>query len=375
MDTIIENLLNWYDGIKSSPEMVQIYPTNKCNLKCIFCVQRLNIYNLKEEVSKKRWLEVIEEICKMGVKKFLISGGGEPLSTPDKTFSIMKLIKSYNGEGRIITNGVLWNELFIKKTISMGWNWIMFSLHGANPETHDFLTSANGTFNKVIKNLELFLKYKRKMNCEIPSLEFTFVLNKCNFKEVPEMIKLANDFGIESVNIEPMCINNKDAEKIKLNEKDRKLFFKKILPEAKKLAKKLGIRNNFSKLEEFKLIEKAGELRNEIIKLNSLKKPSKSSLLNSPCYEPWLWPKIEANGEVWPCSTIQMKTTNIKERNFKEIWYGEEFNKFRARILNFDLPEECKNCVITHIPMQKEIRKNLNEFIKLSEEYGSHKRN
>lgn len=357
-------LYKWFNGEKAPPEMVQIYPTNKCNLKCIFCTQRVGIYNLKEEISKKRFLVIAKELCEMGVRRFLISGGGEPLCVPNKTFGIMKLIKSYKAEGRIITNGVLWNEKLVKKTIRMSWNTIVFSLHGSKAETHDKLTCVRGTFERVIKNLKMFDSLKKRMRSTFPSIEFTFVLNKWNFKEVPEMINLVNELGVESINVEPMTINNKEAERIKLDEKGRRFFFKKILPKAKSLAKSLNIRNNFSKLEEFTLIEKAGEVRDEILKLNNLKKPEKPSLLNSPCYEPWLWPKVEANGEVWPCSTVQLKNTNIKDRSFKEIWYGKEFNKFRKRILNFDLPEECKNCVLTHIPLQRKIREKLNEFIR-----------
>ena len=128
--SLMENLFKWYKGLKPPPQMVQIYPTNKCNLKCIFCVQRLNIYNLREEVSKRRWLEIVKEICGMGVRKFLVSGGGEPLCTPNKTFGIMKVIKFYGGEGRMITSGFLWNKSLIEKTIKMGWDSIMFSFHG-----------------------------------------------------------------------------------------------------------------------------------------------------------------------------------------------------------------------------------------------------
>ncbi|MEM5829495.1 MAG: radical SAM protein [Candidatus Aenigmatarchaeota archaeon] len=360
MESVIERLCNWYEGIKSPPEAVQIYPTNSCNLSCIFCVQRAHLYNPKEEISTKRLLEVTREICEMGVKKFLISGGGEPLLSPSKTLGIMKIIKSYGGEGCIITNNTCWKSSHLKMLIKIKWDKVMISLHGSTPETHNFLTGCNKAFTKLLKNLKLLNSYKKKFGSNFPLTEFTFVLNKLNYKEVPEIISLAYELGVKGVNLEPLCINNKEAESIKLSKDERRLFFKEILPRAEKLANKFNINTNFQQLKKVKFIEKAGKLKAEILKHCENKE---HPFLSSPCYEPWLWPKIEANGELWPCSTVHFKTTNIKDKSFKEIWYGTEFENFRKRILKRELPEECQNCVLTHIPLQMELRKRLKENI------------
>jgi len=63
MDQISEKLFKWFNGSKAPPDMVQIYPTNRCNLECIFCTQRLNTYNLEEEVSNKKFLEDLKKVC------------------------------------------------------------------------------------------------------------------------------------------------------------------------------------------------------------------------------------------------------------------------------------------------------------------------
>jgi radical SAM protein with 4Fe4S-binding SPASM domain len=217
------------------------------------------------------------------------------------------------------------------------------------------LRGVEGALKRLIYTVRNFKSYKEKLQSHLPSLEFTTVLNKHNFKKIPEIVEVASVLGVESINLEPLCINNKMAEKIKLNYKERKIFFEQVLPRAEELTCSLNIRNNFSQLKKVKFIEKAGKVKEEI--LNSVK-PGLKDFLDLPCYEPWLWPKIEANGEVWPCSTIQMKT-NIKDRSFKSIWYGSEFQKFRNQIMNKELPNGCKNCVLTHIPCNREIKKDL----------------
>jgi len=82
MEEVTKRLNLWLQGKEAPPETVQIYPTNACNLNCIFCVQALGIYDLNETVKKERWFEVTKEICEMGVNEILISGGGEPLMVP-----------------------------------------------------------------------------------------------------------------------------------------------------------------------------------------------------------------------------------------------------------------------------------------------------
>ena len=58
MEEAIRRLATWARGGKAGPETVQIYPTNVCNLKCIFCCQVLGEYDFKDTVPTERWLAV-----------------------------------------------------------------------------------------------------------------------------------------------------------------------------------------------------------------------------------------------------------------------------------------------------------------------------
>lgn len=351
MDSIAERLTAWYNGEKNSPDMVQIYPTNGCNLKCIFCVQQLGIYDLGDTVSKKRWFETTREICEMRPREILISGGGEPLFTPELTIGIMEIIKKNGISGRLITNGTLWRESDIKKVVDIDWDHVIFSIDGLE-KTHDFLRGVEGCFKKILEAVKLFNETKQRLTRSKPSLEMTTVLNIHNYKEIVPMVELASSLKLKSMNLEPICINNPEDAKLRLDLKKRIEFFEGILPDAKRMAEKYGIGNNFESLEKIKSIEKTGELKEIILK------KSGPDFLDSPCFEPWIWPKIEANGEVWPCSTVSLKE-NIREKSFKEIWFGEKFKKFRDRILRNDLPEGCNNCVITHTEKTNMIREKL----------------
>jgi MoaA/NifB/PqqE/SkfB family radical SAM enzyme len=180
----------------------------------------------------------------------------------------------------------------------------------------------------------------------------TMVLNACNYKKIEGMIGLAHELGISGLNIEPICVNNPFVEKLKLGIKEREEFLRDI-GSYQALAKKYGIRTNLEKLAEIKHLEKSGNLLGLI-----MKNARKNDFLNLPCYEPWLWPKIEANGDVWPCSSITMHE-NIKNKSFEEIWFGKEFQLFRKRVVENNLPPDCSNCVMTHLATTKEIKEQL----------------
>jgi MoaA/NifB/PqqE/SkfB family radical SAM enzyme len=184
-------------------------------------------------------------------------------------------------------------------------------------------------------------------------------LNLYNYKKIDEIIKLANKLGVVSLNIEPICINNPTCEKIKLGVKEREEFLRSVR-NYQNLAKKYNVRTNLERLTKLKYLERSGNLLDLI-----LKTARKNDFLNLPCYEPWLWPKIEANGEVWPCSSISLHE-NIKHKSFKEIWFGKEFQLFRRKIMKNDLPPNCSNCVMTHLATTMEIRDELSKEFKTS---------
>jgi MoaA/NifB/PqqE/SkfB family radical SAM enzyme len=301
--TATKLLKKWFKGKKAPPQEIQIYPTNKCNLKCIFCYQRVADYQQWEELSDEEWFRVIEEICQLGTEEILISGGGEPLCRKNTVIGIMKIAKDYGLNGRIITNGTLFLQRDIERIVKLGWDNITFSIDGIG-KTHDFLRGKK-CFKKCIKNIRKIEEFKKKSGSKLPSLGINMVLTKYNFNEILKMVKLCKNNGIDFLNIEPVCVNNPSVENIKIDKKIRNLLIKELLPKAKKLAENYGIHHNFDRLISIKLLESTGNV-DKILKKRKHK---------YPCYEPWLWPKIEADGSVWACSTVNLGI-NIRGKIF-----------------------------------------------------------
>lgn len=51
-----------------------------------------------------------------------------------------------------------------------------------------------------------------------------------------------------------------------------------------------------------------------------------------PCYAGWIFSRILADGSIAPCCRGAKKIMgNINERSFKEAWFSDEYNEFRAK--------------------------------------------
>ncbi len=361
MNNIISRLHNWGNGSPDVPERVLLYPTNRCNLKCLFCYQRLNPYDYSNYMPKEKWLELTKELCEMGVNTLQISGGGEAFLVPETVLEMMEIITDYKVNGRLVTNGTLLTTEIIKKIIDIGWNHIIFSVDGFNAKTHDYLRGVSGSFQKTIQAVRTFTELKEKYNKNKPLLEFSSVLCNVNYKGISELIKLAYSIGVKVITFEPVFVSNPFVHKLKLNESQREEFMSKIIPPALHIANSLGIITNLETLIDLKTVEKTGDLKEDIL-AKEKDHTSTNPFYDSPCFEPWIWPKIEATGEIGPCSTNLLKGETIKNKTFKQVWFGEKFNKFRERILRGDLPEGCENCVSTHVPFNRSIRKKLLKY-------------
>lgn len=104
--------------------------------------------------------------------------------------------------------------------------------------------------------------------------------------------------------------------------------YKKIL---KKLSKRLDKNNINNNLES---ILKYGLFEHKMPKF---------------CFAPWEMAFINSRGDVLACCTLaslyENVLGNVREKSFKEIWFGKRMDQFRERIRKNILYEECKKCL------------------------------
>jgi MoaA/NifB/PqqE/SkfB family radical SAM enzyme len=356
MDEKIERLVKWAKGRKSLPYSLELSPTLKCNLNCLFCWRYgKNVYS-KNELSLEEYKRVLKEANELKIREIRVIGGGEPLLRKD-TFEIMKEVKKYGMFGYICTNGTLFSKEMIEKLVKIGWEHVKISLHAPDKKTQDFLAQGK-SFEKVIKNIKSFVEWKKKLKSEKPKLEIGLVLNKINFRKVPLMIKLAKKLNVQAFFIEPITVYTERGKRLKLTKKEAEEF-KKIAKVAYQLAN--GLETNLQQFFSPELIEKTGKMIEEIKKLV---KSKRKDFLSIPCFEPWWRMGIRVDGYVCPCGFLDQSTTeNIREKSLREIWFGKYFQKRRKGLLFKNIPDYCKKCCTTLVQFNQIIRDQLEKAI------------
>ncbi|MFP4116399.1 MAG: radical SAM protein, partial [Candidatus Aenigmatarchaeota archaeon] len=117
----VKRLNEWSKGNKQPPIKFSIIPTNRCNLNCDACpnsVARSEGRFLEEdEISKEKWMKIVEKGLDWGAKEWRILGGGEPMVRRETTLSILLKVnkESVYQDTEMITNGTLFQPGDIEK--------------------------------------------------------------------------------------------------------------------------------------------------------------------------------------------------------------------------------------------------------------------
>jgi len=358
MDEKIERLLQWARGKKALPYSIELSPTLRCNLYCLFCWRYGKKVDYDDELTLDEYKRILKEAHDLTVREVRVIGGGEPLFRKD-TFEIMKMVKKYNMFGYICTNGTLFTEEMIKTLVAIGWDHVKISFHAPDRKTQNELSQGN-SYDRVVNAIKNFVKYKRKLKTDKPKLEIGFVLNRLNYKKVPSMVRFAKKLGVQAFFVEPLTVYTKKGKEIKLTWEESEKF-KKIARKAFSIAN--GLETNLQQFFSPELIRNTGMMIKEIKKLI---KGKRNDFLSIPCYEPWWRMGIRVDGWVAPCGFLDQSTTeNVKNKSLKEIWFGPYFEKRRKELLEKNIPKYCQRCCTTLVQYNQIIREELSKYIKV----------
>jgi MoaA/NifB/PqqE/SkfB family radical SAM enzyme len=352
----IDRLVKWAKGGKAPPITLELNPTNKCNLSCLFCWLR-STRPPSEELSDERLLSIPKEAAELGVKEFRIPGCGEPLMRKEVVLRIMEEVKEYGMEGLLITNGTLLDGKSIKKVVKIGWDIITFSLDGPNSRVNDYLRG-RGSFEKIVRAIrrtnEIAKLYRKR-----PILRLNVVLTNRNYDRLEEMIRLAHELRCDEVLLQPMTIFSELGKKLELNEKEREQL-NKLLRRALKLAQKLGIFTNMASFIGSPVIGATTEM-DRIIKEEV---EAEKGFLSSPCFEPFYNLIIMPDGTASPCAISGgVVGDDIQHKSLAEVWFGGVFRDIRSSLSRGKLFDFCRNCCVPVFEENRRIRTKLKEMI------------
>lgn len=280
------------------PLSAMVELTYKCNHKCIHC------YNpegkKKKEMTKKEVFSILDQLKNMGTLQVSFTGG-EIFTRPD----IMDIIFYTRKKGlrlTLMTNGSLITKKIADKLIHWGIGKYEISFLGATKHTFDKITRVKGSFEKVVKRVEMLRK-----KGVIPKIKTCFI--KTNLHEAEEIAELAKKLDV-SFSYSPLVIPRLDLEKtpgcLRINPEDF-----------------LSIGKRFSCFRSKKAIKKRRTVRK-----NRLGFWEKENIFN--CQVGRITIFINPYGEVKPCLTIGEPSYSALKIGAQKAW--ENIKKFAHTI-------------------------------------------
>jgi len=176
-----------FDIYNRKIDYIRISVTDRCNLRCIYCMPEKGIKNVshKDILSYEEIVYSCENFAKIGTSKIKIKiTGGEPL-VRNNLVHLIKKIKSIQGIKNVTltTNGILLEEQ-IDLLVKAGLDAVNVSIDALDESTYKNITRI-GDVNKVIRGINKTLEYKEinvKVNC-VP-------IEGINNKQVLDIIKM-----------------------------------------------------------------------------------------------------------------------------------------------------------------------------------------
>ncbi len=168
---------------KRTPLFVNLLVTNRCNMKCVYCIVKCNKLPVLD-MPLGDLFRIVDELHALGTRYISIQGG-EPLLRDD----IGEIIDYINHNGIItdlVTNGLLIKEKLeeLRKV-----RRLCVSLDGR--EEYNDLNRGRGTYRRVMENLE----YARENGLNIYRIEATFTRNNADLDNLRFLFALAERFG------------------------------------------------------------------------------------------------------------------------------------------------------------------------------------
>lgn len=199
-----------YDNHGRPINYVRLAVTDRCNLRCFYCMPEEGIKYLpkKDLLTFEEIERLVTLLASMGISKIRLTGG-EPFVRTDlmqliRRISVIEGIKDI----RLTTNGIL-TRPHISELKSLGIASVNLSLDTLNKERFKLITRRD-EFENTWDTLQLLLKH------EIPVKINTVVMENKNIEDIVSMIELTKEYPISVRFIEEMPFNGEGNHYAKL---------------------------------------------------------------------------------------------------------------------------------------------------------------
>ena len=309
-------------NVLAPPRTAQIEITNRCNLRCQMCPLSKEDYEpigRTKNMSLAEFQRIMDKLPPL--ESVSLQGLGEPLLNKE----LVEIINYAVSKGTAVyffTNSTLLTPIKARELILSGLSTLNMSLDGATATTYETIRQG-AKFSIVADNIKNMARLRMELQSKTPYLNIMFVGMKENVREIPELIHIAVEWGVDKVTVKNLY-EDAGISGTALTEDD--IDF--LQTECSTLAKAMQLDFSY---------------------------PSTSVMTNEKsrmtCRWPWDSAYITANGFVTPCCfSFDGDFMNIFETEFNDIWNSKSMQDFRDELAD-GFPRICQSCPAYSVSM------------------------
>lgn len=317
------------------PNFLILDTSSKCNLKCRMCWQTI----VPEEVIPRVHLQrsVLERAVevKETLTRINFHGSGEPLLN----VHFGDIIGRFRGDVDYMetcTNGTAVTAKNARQLLEAGLNVIRFSCDGDNAESFERLR-CGARFDKFLDNVRLTESTRRALGAK-SHLGFNFVVTAESWRELPGVIRLAEELGLDFVAVFAYIEMEGTAESLAVPE-DGLAFVRGFIrdyradPQSKcylMLAPTLDVGHAAMDQVPDAVTTTKGDIGHGD---NRARCGALYSMMN-----------VKADGAVYPCCIHPRKMGDLNTQSVAEVWNGPEYREMRRQHASGEVDEMCRRC-------------------------------
>jgi radical SAM protein with 4Fe4S-binding SPASM domain len=231
---------------------------------------------------------------------------GEPFIHPD----FLKLVE-YAHRRRIFTststNGHFISDAVAREIVSSGLDQLIISVDGATQEVYEQYR-IHGRLEKVLEGTRRLIEQKMNSRSHTPHIVFQFLVVAPNEHQIPEIMKLANELGVDEVRLKTAQV----YDYVNGNS---------LLPKDERYSRYVRREDGIYRVK---------------------------NALDNQCWRMWSGCVITWDGRVVPCCFDKDATHalgSLREQPFSDIWNGPIYREFRRNLLESRAGIDiCANC-------------------------------
>jgi len=202
------------DKLPDFPFLIDLEPTNYCNLKCLFCGQQA-MTRPKGFMPEQVFEKVVQE-CQENNTPIRLIRWGEPFLHP-KIIEFLKYAKSKGILLHITNNGLAIKQEQIKDLVELGVDSVIFSFQGATKQEYEIMRN-NNQYDKLKANILKLVELRGDK--EKPFLHISSTMTDETKEQIDIFIKywgkIADSVGVGKTNLSRLsCSQIRSFETIK----------------------------------------------------------------------------------------------------------------------------------------------------------------